>query len=417
MKIFFVGEEIPCEGYSGSNITGLALIDQLIAQGNVVTAFVDPPDYEDEKIGVQQLRTLESRGVETVSLRSARQAALERGQSRIGASISDFFPSVAHAPAIRETLERYVAERKPDILLPFGIAAITWCAGIPGVPQFGPICENIYKVVRARWRYNVGGIRRNWASLLLVLKAWRTFRKSALLLGQLEGSGQFCKDYLEDFKKHGAPHCKLYHMPVIDEAGQRWRQLKDEAQESVGDRIILVGATSTFTLMHLNALLEILPRFARRKREGAEIHLIGDIHIPPELSDILTYPFVKLRGYVDDFGQELRAAKVLLVPTPVPTGSRSRIIKGLSFGCCVVTTVQEQETTPGLVDGETALIADGPDALLASIERALEDDGLRRRIESGGRRCYEERFAPEKSVGEMATDMEKIVRAYQDNDR
>lgn len=413
MHVFFVGEEIPCEGDSGSHITALAIVDFLLSAGHEVTAFVDPPDYEAEEVSRGQVQWLSARGVRVVSLRDCRSPVERRSRwSRcVNPMVEDFFPAAGHEQAIRAVIETQIETLRPDILVPFGVAAMSWVRSIRGVPKFAPICENIYKQHLARWRYNIGGLRKNPGALVILFNAWRTFRLTAAMHAGMDGAGQFCLDWLEDSRRHGVPACKIYHMPVLDNAGANWRARKDAAQAKVTPpRILLAGASSTFTLMHLHVLQEILPELDRQFPAGGfEVHLVGRIVIPDRLRGIAEHPAVRIRGYVDDIDEEFAACHVLLVPTPMATGSRSRIIKGLSFGCCLVTTSHEQATTPGLVHDESALITDGPRNIARMIRSAFEDETLRRRTEAGGRHTYETRYVPNVAVGEMADEMQKIV--------
>ena len=231
----------------------------------------------------------------------------------------------------------------------------------------------------------------------------------------MEGVGQFCYDYQEDFKKNGSKNCKIYNMPVIDYVGGRWRDLRDRAQENKGKaKIIMVGASSTFSLMHFYTLKGILPLLIDRLgSDSFEFHLVGKIVFPPDLEDLLDYQPVKLRGYVDDVEAEWLSSDILFVPTPIPTGSRTRIITGLSYGCCLVTTIHEQKTTPGLKHRYNALIAREEHELVDLIEEALTDIPLRRKLEQNARKTYEEFFIPEVSVAEMEEDMKEIVNNFQ----
>lgn len=48
------------------------------------------------------------------------------------------------------------------------------------------------------------------------------------------------------------------------------------------------------------------------------------------------HPSVRLRGQLNVVKRAFLASDVLLVPTPINLGTRTRVIEGFSYGCCIV---------------------------------------------------------------------------------
>ena len=81
----------------------------------------------------------------------------------------------------------------------------------------------------------------------------------------------------------------------------------------------------------------ILPALTRELGpDGFEVHVVGGYDPPAAAGNAFDHPAVVRRGQIEPPDDEFLAADVLLVPTPLSTGPRSRIITGMTFGNCVV---------------------------------------------------------------------------------
>jgi glycosyltransferase involved in cell wall biosynthesis len=117
---------------------------------------------------------------------------------------------------------------------------------------------------------------------------------------------------------------------------------------------------------------------------------------------------VRLRGRIAPPDDEFLRADVLLVPTPVPTGPRVRILTGFQFGCCVVAHEANRLGIPALEDGVNCLLAPA-EGIAAATLRALGDPGLRARLGEHGRRLYEERFTPATAGAAIVGELERLA--------
>ena len=165
------------------------------------------------------------------------------------------------------------------------------------------------------------------------------------------------------------------------------------------------------TISGLNVLVEhVLPRLTLELgAEGFEVHVVGDYEPPDVLRGSLEHPAVRLRGHVEPPDDEFLRADVLLVPTPIRTGPRVRILAGFSFGCCVVAHSANRLGIPALAHGENALLGESDHLAKLTLE-ALRDGALRERLGAAGRRLYESRFTPEKAGGRIVEELQRIAR-------
>jgi glycosyltransferase involved in cell wall biosynthesis len=100
---------------------------------------------------------------------------------------------------------------------------------------------------------------------------------------------------------------------------------------------------------------------------------------------------IEMLGYVDDIRPELHRARLTIVPLRVGGGTRLKILDAWALGKAVVSTTVGCEGLD-IRHGENILIADGPADFAGEIVRVFRDEGLRRRLESGGRKTAVERY-------------------------
>jgi glycosyltransferase involved in cell wall biosynthesis len=154
----------------------------------------------------------------------------------------------------------------------------------------------------------------------------------------------------------------------------------------------------------------ILPVLTRELgTDGFEVHVVGGYDPPAVARAAFEHPAVVRRGQVEPPDDEFLAADVLLVPTPLTTGPRSRIITGMTFGSCVVAHEANRLGIPELLDGENALLAgDGP-ALAQATLAALRDADARARVGREARRLYESTFTPAVAGARIVRELERVA--------
>lgn len=102
-------------------------------------------------------------------------------------------------------------------------------------------------------------------------------------------------------------------------------------------------------------------------------------------------PRIEVAGPVPNAVCELARSRVAVVPLLTGSGTRLKILEAWAAGLPVVSTNIGAEGLP-VSDGETALLADGPDAFASAVTRLLTCTELRRQIGSAGRVLLEKEF-------------------------
>ena len=120
------------------------------------------------------------------------------------------------------------------------------------------------------------------------------------------------------------------------------------------------------------------------------------LHICGTVSDLIreTFPNVRFLGRVDNLEPEYSAAEVCLVPLPVGSGLKIKLVEALSYGrACVSTSIGVQ----GLWDiaGSAVLVADTAENFAAAVHLLLTNPDKRQWMEEQACRYVTERLSPE----------------------
>jgi glycosyltransferase involved in cell wall biosynthesis len=133
---------------------------------------------------------------------------------------------------------------------------------------------------------------------------------------------------------------------------------------------------------------QVLPR-VRRARPGAVLTVVGKG--PPTWLRRLEGPGVVVTGAVDDVRPFLERASVVVAPLRVGSGTRLKVLEGLSMAKAVVSTTLGAEGLD-VADGEHLLLADDPAELADTILRVMADPALAGRLGAAGRALVLERY-------------------------
>jgi glycosyltransferase involved in cell wall biosynthesis len=240
--------------------------------------------------------------------------------------------------------------------------------------------------------------------------AHRADRRFLELLRGFDSVGVFAAHHAEWAKRNGVP-AWYASSPIVDAAGPDWRERRAAAERGPVPRMLLIGhLRGISTISGLQVLVEnVLPELTTALGpEGFEVHVVGDYEPPESLRAALEHPAVRLRGHVEPPDDEFLRADVQLVPTPIRTGPRVRILTGFAFGCCVVAHSANRLGIPALAHGENVLLGES-DRLAGLTLEALRDPALRERLGAAGRRLYESRFTPEKAGGQIVAELERLA--------
>jgi glycosyltransferase involved in cell wall biosynthesis len=419
MRVATIFAGVPNPWQSGATLQHWALVTALRDAGHDVVLLALPweGDLEDEArvaavrdLGVE-VRVVDP-DVPARPVASRWRARRDYARALVWPDDETLFPAVAYASATTAAL----LEERPDALVAHGTPAIaaTYRAPFPKLALAGDP-PGTSRRIRARWDpLHPWSLRREALlyRLGIATYAFRADRRIYAMLRGFDSVGIFGAHYAKLARRNGVA-AWYAPSPVEDPVGPEWRERREAAPPNEKPRVLMIGhlrGVATISALHV-FVDDVLPKLdAALGSDGYEVHVAGAYDPPAALRDALDHPAVFLRGHVEPPDDEFLRADCLLVPTPVPTGPRVRILTAFSYGCCVVAHEANALGIPELVDGQNVLLT-GTEGLADATVRALRDPELRARLGAAGRAVYEERFTPEKAGGRIAAEVERLASA------
>jgi glycosyltransferase involved in cell wall biosynthesis len=151
---------------------------------------------------------------------------------------------------------------------------------------------------------------------------------------------------------------------------------------------------------------EIMPLVLRRL-PGIALHVVGSK--PPDALKRLATPAVRIAGYVPDSGPYFESCRVFVSPLRYGAGMKGKIGHSMSCGLPVVTTSVGAEGML-LVDGENALIANGPEDFSRAVVRLYTDRALWNHIAERSLAHVRERFSEEAVLPRLESIFPPLAR-------
>ncbi|HEY4096531.1 MAG TPA: glycosyltransferase [Baekduia sp.] len=141
---------------------------------------------------------------------------------------------------------------------------------------------------------------------------------------------------------------------------------------------------------------------------GVALTIVGS-NPPPVVQALGATPGVTVTGWVPETAPYLDAARVSIAPLRYGAGVKGKVGEAMSHGLPVVTTSVGAEGM-GLVDGQTALIADTDEAFAAAVARVYEDRGLWERLAAAGRAHVERTHGLEATRAALRDTLRSTIR-------
>ncbi|MFT3782550.1 MAG: glycosyltransferase family 4 protein [Nibricoccus sp.] len=178
------------------------------------------------------------------------------------------------------------------------------------------------------------------------------------------------------------------------------------SEEQTG-RCLFVGGYSGHNIESIRWLLsEVWPR-VRSALPHAEIAIAGTagrvVEVPP--------PGVRVVGPVDDIKAEYAAASVCVVPLPLGTGLKIKLIEAMSFGRPVVTTPAGAEGFADIEEGRIAVVASDAQSFAAEVCRLLSSGSDRVAVAHRQLDWVRNRLSPERALAPYTTLLRQSASA------
>lgn len=183
--------------------------------------------------------------------------------------------------------------------------------------------------------------------------------------------------------KKMAPQCEVICMPISAVS-------HSHTAKQVRGRCLFVGSHADHNIHGIQWFLENVWPTILQSVPNCSLHICGSVC--DQIQE--TFPNVRLLGRVDNLKPEYSNAEVCLVPLPVGSGLKIKLVEALSYSrACVSTSIGVQ----GLCEiaGSAALVADTADDFATAVRLLLTNPGKRQWMEEQACRYVTERFSPE----------------------
>lgn len=419
LHVGFVYVGVPSTGHGGASLMAFTVVSALLQAGHAVTALaLTEHSHLDWEQSITRLTELGA------GIRHIRQPLPERrpisrlrrraayARELVWPTDEALFPWTRQADDLRSAFD----QEGLDVGLAFGIEAVAASHAGVGVPPMALTGDPPGLSRRMRMKYDPtmpwGPRPRQALYRAGQLSYWlHADRRFLAMLRRFPTVGFFGAQHAEWARAHGVA---AWHAPapVADLGGPDWARRRTGAPRPPRPRILMMGhlrGISTIAGLQLFAD-SILPSLSERLgADGFEVRIVGGYEPPPELLRRLRHPAVRLCGQVVPPDDEFLTADVMLVPTPIVMGQRTRIATAMSFGCPVVAHSANRFGLPELVHADNVLLADTGPGLADAVLLALTDSTLRERLVRSGRRTYEGTFAPEKAAARIVRALERVA--------
>lgn len=384
---------LPMSTGGGPKINQWAIVDELRVRGHQVSVIYIGISDEDGQISDDDrygIAALQARGIMVIYV------DFKRGTT----------PS---------SISEMITQIRPDVLFGLGSWQMAWCAAYDSkVPRVCIVGDPEHLLESYRFQYEHRD-RVLTHGEIVDLYTRSMVRKNVYLPTLRDCTATFCtaKHSADWLRKVGIENMEYLPMPVPEPAFPGWRRREEDMPKNDKPRIILTGhVLGIATLSGLYYLVdEILPNM--EDIDDYDWHVFGgeSIDTLPDLArKFKQYPQIQFRGYVEDIRKEMLQADILLVPTPITVGVRTRIVEAFGLGSCVVAHSNNGLGQPELEDGVNISLSDNGGGIAALIR--FLDTAPQKRFEMGhaARATFEEKFCTAKSAGRVADVMESVIR-------
>ena len=361
----------------------------LAEAGYRVTLLAPPagPDGDD---------ALDRLGVEVVAAGTSIVRPVERRQARISRALrllAGYPPPgalAARADTMRPTLARLLAERAFDAVQ-VEVPEFVEAASTSDAPVVLDAHNIWWELTARRQTIDPWAMRRAVRAIGLRpqrMREERAWRRADLCLTTSEREGAIVR-------AAGARRVAVVPNGVDPDAHQPMDGLGAGGDPGRGGNadaptLVFVGLLgyepNADAVTHL--IRDILP-LIHEDRPGVHVQVVGDGASAELLR--LARPGVVFTGRVPDVRPYVTAADAVVVPLRSGSGTRFKILEALALGRPVVTTTMGGEGLD-LIDGQHALIADGPSAFARAVGRVLSDDRLARELGTNGRALVKQSY-------------------------
>jgi len=237
---------------------------------------------------------------------------------------------------------------------------------------------------------------------------WITKNQKKIMIKMLKNcdqGGSFGFYDSEWLRINGYLKSKYYKTPLV--SGKNYKKNFNKNKFIILTGLGNLNATSTYSA--LNYIDTKIYNYLEKKiPEKFEIRIAGRGSLSDNLKNLKNSKNVKILGYVDDLDYEISKSNIVLLPTTIFIGFRSRNITIFSNSSCVVGHKNDTINMPEMIHDYNCICPDNEDEIseliinLYNNQKKIEEIGL------NARKTYEKNFEPKIAIKEILKDLERL---------
>ena len=237
---------------------------------------------------------------------------------------------------------------------------------------------------------------------------WTVFHQKKLMIEMLnkcENGGSFGSFDSKWLKEKGYSKSKYYKTPLV--SGKNYDKNYDKNKFIILTGLGYLNATSTYSALDFidKRILEFLEKNIPNK---FEIRIVGKGDLKDDLKNLRDSKHVKVLGYVEDLDYEISKSHIVLLPTTIFIGFRSRNITIFSNSSCVVGHKNDTINMPEMIHNYNCICPNDENEIPKMILDLYNNKKKIEQINMNARKTYEDNFKPEIAINEILRDLEGL---------
>lgn len=381
MKIFFISEDIPFKGFSGSSIISWSWINYFLKKNHKISIFIYPSRVMNfNSFEIKQLEELKK--FKNLEIYFFKKQNLKKSLSIFRPSLKRYL-NISDESAIYNELKMRIDTFEPDVLFLYGLFSMYVTRKIQNIKKFAPMCENPYRISLAKLKY-----QSNYKNFIFRLydlyRSWFLMSNISNIYNLCDLKGHSSEDFRKDFLERGVKNIKYYNHPFP------MVKTKVDNPNLLNSKIIMlvVGALSTVNWTQYKIISKyIINKISFKNKLDIEVRIVG-AKKNKYFKKLYDSKYVTWTGYVDDIKKEFETCDIFLSLTPIELGLRVRLIEAMAYGKCIVVSKFDQQAFPLLKHNHNCYVIKNNDVILDTLSYLIDDSELRKKLSNQARNDF-----------------------------
>ncbi len=390
MKILMINQgAFPFQGSNGCSVQIFSIISSFLENKHEIYLinFNTIFDNFDKELAINQLK---GKGVKIIFIdniieEKRKKSIIKKIKYYLKPNINQFYNGVFHI----EKIDNLINEIKPDFIYGYTMNAImSYDYEKHLIPfSFSNIdIDSMVYLYRHKYREKTTFVK----YIKSILKVYQTKKLDNLLFEKIKFSKccfEHAYHHMLWLKNKGLENVFYFPVNVVENNFEIKKKNKDNVLKigmlgNVNGIATLAGLVDFFD----NYLNNIEKQFFFA---NIEINIIGGGNLREKIAKkIINYNNIKRHGYFKELKDIYYLNDIILVPTPINLGFRTRIVEAFSFGSCVITHKANSDAMPEFINNFNGFVYTNPYELNEIINKLINDKDLMKTIGINARQTY-----------------------------